>query len=102
MAEASNIYVGVAGYFGKPEQIGKVGIFQRAAKGGDWRHVLGNVEAFTVFVHPGNPETVFAGRSSAAPVWVYWSRCSLIFIPAADAASRMHRVCSTVKCPSSQ
>ena len=67
MTEASNIYVGVAGYFGKPDHPGKVGVFQRAAKGGDWKHVLGNVEAFTVFVHPGNPEIVFAGTNDG--VW---------------------------------
>ena len=41
MSEASNIFVGVAGYFGKPDHPGKVGIFRRAAKGGDWQHVLG-------------------------------------------------------------
>ena len=67
MAEASNIYVGVAGYFGKPDHPGKVGVFQRAAKGGDWKHVLGNVQAFTVFVHPGDPEIVFAGTNDG--VW---------------------------------
>jgi photosystem II stability/assembly factor-like uncharacterized protein len=67
MAEASNIYVGVAGYFGKPDHTGKVGVFQRAVKGGDWKHVLGNVQAFTVFVHPSNPETVFAGTNDG--VW---------------------------------
>jgi len=31
MADGSNIYVGVAGYFGKPDQTGKVGVFRRAA-----------------------------------------------------------------------
>ncbi len=67
MAETSNIYVGVAGYFGKPEHTGKVGVFQRAATGGDWKHVLGTVQAFTVFVHPSNPETVFAGTNDG--VW---------------------------------
>lgn len=67
MVEASNIYVGVAGYFGKPDHPGKVGVFQRAAKGGDWKHVLGNVQAFTVFVHPGDPEIVFAGTNDG--VW---------------------------------
>ena len=67
MADASNIYVGVAGYFGKPDHPGKVGVFQRAAKGGDWKHVLGNVQAFTVFVHPGDPEIVFAGTNDG--VW---------------------------------
>ena len=67
MADASNIYVGVAGYFGKPDHPGKVGVFQRAAKGGDWKHVLGNVQAFTVFVHPDDPEIVFAGTNDG--VW---------------------------------
>ena len=31
MAEQSQIYVGVAGYFGKPDHKGKVGVFRRAA-----------------------------------------------------------------------
>ena len=62
-----NIYVGVAGYFGKPDHPGKVGVFRRAAKGGDWQHVLGTVEAYTVFVHPKDPETVFAGTNDG--VW---------------------------------
>ena len=34
MADTSNIYVGVAGYFGKPDNPGRVGVFQRAARGG--------------------------------------------------------------------
>ena len=67
MAEPSNIYAGVAGYFGKPDHPGKFGVFQRAAKGGDWKHVLGSAEAYAVFVHPGNPEIVFAGTNDG--VW---------------------------------
>ena len=67
MADASNIYAGVAGYFGKPDHPGKFGVFRRAAKGGDWKHVLDGVEAYTVFVHPGDPETVFAGTNDG--VW---------------------------------
>ena len=67
MAEPSNIYAGVAGYFGKPDHPGKFGVFQRAAKGGDWKHVLGSAEAYTVFVHPANPEIVFAGTNDG--VW---------------------------------
>ena len=63
----SNIYAGVAGYFGKPDHPGKVGVFRRAAEGGDWKHVLGGVEAYTVFVHPDDPETVFAGTNDG--VW---------------------------------
>jgi photosystem II stability/assembly factor-like uncharacterized protein len=67
MAEQSHVYVGVAGYFGKPDHPGKVGVFRRAASGGDWQHVLGTVEAYTVFVHPKDPETVFAGTNDG--VW---------------------------------
>lgn len=67
MADQSHVYVGVAGYFGKPDHPGKVGVFRRAASGGDWQHVLGTVEAYTVFVHPKDPETVFAGTNDG--VW---------------------------------
>ncbi|HZQ01713.1 MAG TPA: hypothetical protein VFB13_19375 [Reyranella sp.] len=67
MPQSSNIYVGVAGYFGKPDQTGKVGVFRRPTGGGDWQHVLGNVEAYTVFVHPSDANTVFAGTSDG--VW---------------------------------
>ncbi len=67
MAQSSNIFVGVAGYFGKPDQTGKVGVFRRSTNGGDWQHVLGNVEAYTVFVHPSDANTVFAGTSDG--VW---------------------------------
>ncbi len=67
MADASNIYAGVAGYFGKPDHPGTFGVFQRAANGGDWKHVLNSAEAYTVFVHPANPEIVFAGTNDG--VW---------------------------------
>ena len=67
MPDGSNIYAGVAGYFGKPDHTGKSGVFQRAAKGGDWKHVLDGVEAYTVFVKPDNPEVVFAGTNDG--VW---------------------------------
>ena len=67
MAQSSNVYVGVAGYFGKPDHTGKVGVFKRAASGGDWQHVLGNVETYTVFVHPSDSKTVLAGTSDG--VW---------------------------------
>ncbi len=67
MADQSNIYVGVAGYFGKPDHPGRVGVFRRGTKGGDWQHVLGTVQTFTVFVHPGDPAIVFAGTNDG--VW---------------------------------
>ena len=50
-----------------PTTPARPGVFQRAAKGGDWKHVLDGVEAYTVFVHPGNPEIVFAGTNDG--VW---------------------------------
>ena len=65
--DQSNIYVGVAGYFGKPDHKGRVGVFRRPTAGGDWQHVLGTVQAFTIFVHPKNPEIVFAGTNDG--VW---------------------------------
>lgn len=67
MADQSHIFAGVAGYFGQPDHPGKIGVFRRAVDGGDWQHVLGSVEAYTVFVHPGNPEIVFTGTSDG--VW---------------------------------
>ena len=72
MADQANIYVGVAGYFGKPDHPGRVGVFRRSSlansKGNsDWQHVLGAVQAFTVFVHPADPSTVFAGTNDG--VW---------------------------------
>ena len=38
-------------------------MFRRSSNGGDWQHVLGNVEAYTVFVHPKDAGTVLAGDS---------------------------------------
>jgi photosystem II stability/assembly factor-like uncharacterized protein len=67
MADQSNIYVGVAGYFGKPGHPGRVGVFRRGTSGGDWQHVLASVQAFTIFVHPTDPATVFAGTNDG--VW---------------------------------
>ena len=67
MSDQSHVYVGVAGYFGKPDHPGKVGVFRRPAQGGDWQHVLGAVEAYTVVVHPQDPEIVFAGTNDG--VW---------------------------------
>jgi photosystem II stability/assembly factor-like uncharacterized protein len=67
MAQASNVYAGVAGYFGNKDSKGKVGVFRRAANNGDWEQVLGTVQAYTVFVHPKDPETVFAGTNDG--VW---------------------------------
>ena len=63
----SNIYAGVAGYFGRPHDPGAVGVFRRRAGGGEWEHVLAAPEVHTVFVHPEEPDLVFAGTSDG--VW---------------------------------
>lgn len=63
----SNIYAGVAGYVGRPDDIGAVGVFRRPADGDAWEHVLADHEAYTVFVHPADPDLVFAGTSDG--VW---------------------------------
>lgn len=63
----SNIYVGVAGYVGRPEDVGAVGVFRRSAEGGTWEHVFDSHETHTVFVHPEDPALVFAGTTDG--VW---------------------------------
>ena len=63
----SYIYVGVAGYFGRPDDAGAVGVFRRRADAGDWEHVLAAPEVHTVFVHPEEPDLVLAGTSDG--VW---------------------------------
>jgi len=67
MATQTNVYAALAGYVGRPDQAGRVGVFRRAAAGGAWQHVLTEREAFTVVVHPRNPEVVFAGTADG--VW---------------------------------
>ncbi|HQT79780.1 MAG TPA: hypothetical protein PLD10_22275 [Rhodopila sp.] len=59
----STVYAGVAGYVGRADQKGLVGVFTRAPDSGQWAHVLAEHEAFTVHVHPTDPDVVFAGTS---------------------------------------
>jgi hypothetical protein len=40
MASKSNVYAGVAGYVGRADQKGTVGVFTRPAETGRWEHVL--------------------------------------------------------------
>jgi len=63
----SNIYVGVAGYVGRPEDVGAVGVFRRVADGGPWEHTFSAHETYSIFVHPGDPDLVFAGTADG--VW---------------------------------
>jgi photosystem II stability/assembly factor-like uncharacterized protein len=67
MAAQTNVYAALAGYVGRPEATGRVGVFRRDAAGGEWQHVLPDLEAFTVIVHPRHPEWVLAGTADG--VW---------------------------------
>ena len=58
----SYVFAGVGGYYAS-KQSGLAGVFRRAADGSDWRHALSDIEAFTVFVHPRDPNLVFAGTA---------------------------------------
>jgi hypothetical protein len=61
MARASNIYAAVAGYVGRPEAQGSVGVFRRGADANEWQHVLPDVATHALLVHPADPDLVFAG-----------------------------------------
>ena len=63
MATKSNVYAGVAGYVGRGDQKGTVGVFSRQAEAGRWEHVLTDHETYTVSIHPTNPNVVFAGTA---------------------------------------
>ena len=58
----SHVFAGVGGYYGGTE--GKLaGVFRRDADGETWQHVLKEPEAYTVFVHPGDPNLILAGTT---------------------------------------
>jgi photosystem II stability/assembly factor-like uncharacterized protein len=63
----SVLYAGVAGYVGRPNQSGAVGVFRRTDGSGTWDHVLTHLETHTVSVHPKDPAIVFAGTTDG--VW---------------------------------
>jgi len=67
MAPSTNLYAALAGNVGRPDQIGRIGVFRRDAVGGEWQHVLPDLEAFTVIVHPCQPTLVLAGTADG--VW---------------------------------
>ena len=57
----SNIYAGVAGYVGRADQMGTVGVFSRQAGAEAWTHPISEHETYAVHVHPTDPNVVFAG-----------------------------------------
>lgn len=67
MTNKSYLFAGVAGYVGRPDEEGDVGVFRRAIDGGAWEHVLQDLETYTVHAHAGDPSVVFAGTRDG--VW---------------------------------
>jgi len=63
MASKSNVYAGVAGYVGRADQKGAVGVFSRQADTGRWEHVLTEHDTYTVNIHPTDSNVVFAGTA---------------------------------------
>ena len=72
MTSQTYVFAGLAGFVGRPDQVGKVGIFRRPAAGGDWTHVLPDIETHVVMVHPSSPDTVLAGTVDG--VWISTDR----------------------------
>jgi photosystem II stability/assembly factor-like uncharacterized protein len=59
----SHVFAAVGGYYGAPDKTGKAGVFRHAVGDGGWSHVLKDLETFTVFVNPRDPNMVFAGTA---------------------------------------
>jgi photosystem II stability/assembly factor-like uncharacterized protein len=68
MATQSFVFAGVAGYVGRPDEVGKVGIFRKPSEGGEWSNVLPDLETYTVVVHPTKTDVVLAGTIDG--VWI--------------------------------
>jgi photosystem II stability/assembly factor-like uncharacterized protein len=64
----SYIFAGVAGYVGRPDATGAVGVFRRPADGDAWEHVFGAHPTHTVYVHPDDPSRIYAGTTNG--VWI--------------------------------
>jgi hypothetical protein len=56
----SCVFAGVGGYYAS-KQGGLAGVFRCAIDDTNWKHALSEIEAFTVFVHPRDPNLVFVG-----------------------------------------
>src|SRR5262249_17021764 len=58
----SYLFAGVGGYYDS-KQGGVTGVFRCATDDTNWKHALSEIEAFTVFVHPRDPNLVFVGTA---------------------------------------
>jgi photosystem II stability/assembly factor-like uncharacterized protein len=58
----SNVYASVAGTVGRSaNDKGATGVFRRDAASGAWEHVISGTDSNVVYVHPTDPNIVFAG-----------------------------------------
>ncbi|MBM3528177.1 MAG: hypothetical protein FJX62_08800 [Alphaproteobacteria bacterium] len=58
----SYVHAGVGGYFGGTDGT-LAGVFRREAGSATWEHTLKEPETYSVFVHPADPNQVFAGAA---------------------------------------
>ena len=63
----THLFVGLAGYVGRPEEEGAVGVFRRSITEGTWHHVLDCNDAHVVYVHPNSANYVYAGTDDG--IW---------------------------------
>jgi photosystem II stability/assembly factor-like uncharacterized protein len=59
----SHVFAAVGGYYGAKDKGGMAGVFRHAVGNGGWSYVLKDLETFTVFVSPRDPNLVFAGTT---------------------------------------
>ena len=63
----THLFVGLAGYLGRPEEEGAVGVFRKSITEGTWQHVLDCNNAHVVYVHPNSANYIFAGTDDG--IW---------------------------------
>ena len=63
----THLFVGLAGYVGRPEEKGAVGVFRKSITEGSWQHVLDFRDAHVVYVHPNSANYIFAGTDDG--IW---------------------------------
>ena len=63
----THLFVGLAGYVGRPEGTGAVGVFRKSITEGTWQHVLDCNDAHVVYVHPNSANYIFAGTNDC--IW---------------------------------
>jgi len=63
----TQLFVGLAGYLGRPEEEGAVGVFHKSIIKGTWQHVFDCNDAHVVYVHPNSANYIFPGADDG--IW---------------------------------